>query len=60
MSVQKLMYAIFFSTQGPPMQIAAIKGRGVTGKIYRDKVLLDFSLTVKAAPHECVILTSRP
>ena len=24
------------------------------------KVLLDFSLTVKAAPHECVIRTSQP
>ena len=23
-------------------------------------VLLDFSLTVKAAPHECVIRTSQP
>ena len=26
----------------------------------RDMVLLDFSLTVKAAPHECVIRTSQP
>ena len=25
-----------------------------------DKILLDFSLTVKAAPHECVIRTSQP
>ena len=32
MSVQKLMYAIFFSTQGPPIQIAVAKGRCVTGK----------------------------
>ena len=24
------------------------------------KVLLDFSLTVKAAPHECVIRTGQP
>ena len=24
------------------------------------RVLLDFSLTVKAAPHECVIRTSQP
>ena len=24
------------------------------------EVLLDFSLTVKAAPHECVIRTSQP
>ena len=39
MSFQKLMYVIFFSTQGPPIQIAVPKGRGVTGKFYRDKVL---------------------
>ena len=39
MSVQKAMYAIFFSTQGPPIQIAALKGRCVTGKFYHDKVL---------------------
>ena len=25
-----------------------------------DSILLDFSLTVKAAPHECVIRTSQP
>ena len=31
MSVQKLMYVIFFSTQGPPIQIAVPKGRDVTG-----------------------------
>ena len=39
MSVQKLMYTIFFSTKGPPIQIAVPKGRGVTGKFDRDKVL---------------------
>ena len=38
-SVQKIMYAIFFSTQGPAIQIAVPKGKGVTGKFYRDKVL---------------------
>ena len=42
MSVQKLMYAIFFSTQGPPIQIVVPMGRGVTGKFYRDKVLKKF------------------
>ena len=25
-----------------------------------NRILLDFSLTVKAAPHECVIRTSQP
>ena len=33
------MYAIFFSTQGPATQIAVLKGRGITGKFYREKVL---------------------
>ena len=27
---------------------------------YQINILLDFSLTVKAAPHECVIRTSQP
>ena len=27
---------------------------------HKPMVLLDFSLTVKAAPHECVIRTSQP
>ena len=38
-SVQKVMYAVFFSTQGPAIQIAVPKGKDVTGKFYRDKVL---------------------
>ena len=38
-SVQKLMYADFFSTQGPVIQIAVPKGRGATGKFFHDKVL---------------------
>ena len=32
------MYAVFFSTQGPVIQIAVTKGRGATGKFFRDKV----------------------
>ena len=39
MGVQKVMYVIFFSTQGPAIQIAVQKGRGVTGKFYPDEVL---------------------
>lgn len=39
MSVKKVMYAVFFSTQGPAIQIPVPKGKGVTGKFYRDKVL---------------------
>ena len=33
------MYVIFFSTQGPANQIAVPKGRGLTGKLDREKVL---------------------
>ena len=29
-------------------------------RLYFTMVLLDFSLTVKAAPHECLIRTSQP
>ena len=32
----------------------------IAGKTDHSSVLLDFSLTVKAAPHECVIRTSQP
>ena len=32
----------------------------VTSVTCNNKVLLDFSLTVKAAPHECVIRTGQP
>ena len=39
MRVQKSITVIFFSTQGPPIQIAVSKSRGVTGKFNRDKVL---------------------
>ena len=39
MSVKKVMYAVFFSMQGTAIQIAVPKGKGVTGKFYRDKVL---------------------
>ena len=38
-SVKKVMYAVFFSMQGPEIKIAVPEGKGVTGKFYRDKVL---------------------
>ena len=38
-SVQRVTYVIFFSTQRSATQIAVSKGRGVTGKFYCDKVL---------------------
>ena len=34
--------------------------RFTLGNQYTAHVLLDFSLTVKAAPHECVIRTGQP
>ena len=34
--------------------------RTLTPFIYCIRIFLDFSLTVKAAPHECVIRTGQP
>ena len=49
LGVQMEMYAIFFSTQGLAIQIAAPYGRGVTGKFNCDKVRKNLnSTTVKA------------
>ena len=38
MSVRKVMYAIFFSNQGPAIQIA-VKGKSVNSKVYKGVVL---------------------
>ena len=35
-------------------------GKCISDNAIRQKVLLDFLLTVKAAPHECVIRTGQP
>ena len=37
-----------------------LKLRKPISEIHTKQVLLDFSLTVEAAPHECVIRTSQP
>ena len=42
-SVKKVLYAVFFSTQGPAIQIAVPQGKGVTGKFYRDNVPKKFT-----------------
>jgi histone-lysine N-methyltransferase SETMAR len=39
MSVRKMLYAIFFTARGPAIQVPVPKGRGITGKFYRDVVL---------------------
>ena len=39
MSVRKVMYAIFFTNQGPAIQIAVPKGKSVNSKFYRGVVL---------------------
>ena len=39
MSVKKVMYAIFFSNQGPAIQVAVPKGKSVNAKFYKNKVL---------------------
>ena len=39
MSVKKVMYVIFFTNQGPAIQIAVSKGKSVNAKFYKGKVL---------------------
>ena len=38
-TVKKVLYAIFFSSSGPAIQIAVPKGRTVTGRFYKNIVL---------------------
>ncbi|XP_060603854.1 histone-lysine N-methyltransferase SETMAR-like [Ruditapes philippinarum] len=38
-SAKKVMYAVFFNSQGPVVQVAVAGGKTVTGKFYRDKIL---------------------
>ena len=40
--------------------VVSISASPVTNLLLFNTVLLDFSLTVKAAPHECVIRTCQP
>ena len=42
------------------MEGKSIHNEDLTFKIMVSLLLLDFSLTGKAAPHECVIRTSKP
>ena len=39
MSIKKVMYAIFFTTQGPAIHVAVPKGKTVNDKFYKTKVL---------------------
>ena len=39
MSIKKVMYVIFFTNQGPAIQIAVPKGKSVNAKFYKGKVL---------------------
>ena len=38
-SAKKVLYAIFFDIKGHVLQIAVPKGRGITGKFYKNCVL---------------------
>ena len=38
-SVKKVMYAIFFTNQGPAIRVAVPKGKTVNAKFYKTKVL---------------------
>ena len=39
MSIKKVMYVIFFTNQGPAIQIAVLKGKSVNARFYKGKVL---------------------
>ena len=39
MSIKKVMYVIFFTNQGPAIQIAVPKGKSVNARFYKDNVL---------------------
>ena len=39
MSIKKVMYVIFFTNQGPAIQIAVPKGKPVNARFYKDNVL---------------------
>lgn len=38
-NAKKVMYTVFFNSQGPVVQVAVPGGKTVTGKFYRDKIL---------------------
>lgn len=38
-STKKVLYAIFFSSEGPVVQVAIPKGRSITGHVYTNYVL---------------------
>ena len=39
MSIKKVMYVIFFTNQGPSIQIAAPKGKSVNARFYKGNIL---------------------
>ena len=39
MSIKKVMYVIFFTNQGPAIQIAAPKGKSVNARFYKGNIL---------------------
>ena len=39
MSIKKVMYVIFFTNQGPAIQITVLKSKSVNAKFYKGKVL---------------------
>ena len=45
MSIKKVMYVIFFTNQGPAIQIAVPKGKSVNARFYKGNV--KFSLQIK-------------
>ena len=51
----RMLYAIFFDSKGPVLQIPVLKGNSVTGKFYRESVLTQLvDFYQKRRPRTCV------
>ena len=45
----RMLYAIFFDSKGPVLQIPISKGSSVTGKFYRESVLTQLFISIRNA-----------
>ena len=54
----RMLYAIFFDSKGPVLQIPVPKGSSVTGKFYREVFLLNLLISIRNADHAPVSAAS--
>ena len=54
----RMLYAIFFDSKGPVLQIPVPKGSSVTGKFYRESVLTQLVISIRNADHTPVSTAS--